>query len=88
MLQFIAKRLKSIPNSVLNVDPIRISGNSIRPHLLTVSSKCIYFLELAVGFEANVLTNAICRINNYEDLVRRQELHYDSVKFISLSISA
>ena len=94
MLQFIAKRLKSIPDSVLYVDlpgyitPSVISGNSLRPDLLlTVSSKCLYILELIVGFEANLLNNAIRKTKKYEDLVKRQNHQYDSVKFISLSIS-
>ena len=94
MLQFIAKRLKSIPDSVLYVDlpgyitPSIISGNSLRPDLLlTVSSKCLYILELTVGFEANLLNNAIRKTKKYEDLVKRQNHQYDSVKFISLSIS-
>ena len=93
MLQFIAKSLKSIPDSVLYVDlpgyitPSVISGNSLRPDLLlTVSSKCLYILELTVGFEANLLNNAIRKTKKYEDLVKRQNYQYDSVKFISLSI--
>ena len=94
MLQFIAKSLNSIPDSVIYVDlpgyitPSVISGNSLRPDLLlTVSSKCLYILELTVGFEANLLNNAICKTNKYEDLVKCQKHQYESVKFISLSIS-
>ena len=48
-----------MPDSVLYVDlpghitPSVISGNSLRSDLLlTVSSKCLYILELTVGFEA------------------------------------
>ena len=73
---FIAKSLKSIPDSVLHVDlpgyitPSVMSGSSLRPDLLlTVSSKCLCILELTVGFEANLLNNAICKTNMYEDLV-------------------
>ena len=94
MLQFIAKSLKSIPDSVLYVDlpgyitPSVISGNSLQPDLLlTVSSKCLYILELTVGFEANLMNNAIHKTNKYEDLVKRQNHQYDSVKFIILSTS-
>ena len=94
MLQFIAKSLKSIPESVLYVDlpgyitPAVNSGISLRPDLLlTISSKCLYILELTVGFEANLLNNAIRKTNKYEDLVKRQKHQYDRAKFISLSIS-
>ena len=93
MLQFIAKSLKSSPDSVLYVDlpgyitPLVISGNSLRPDLLPFSSKCLYILEVAVSFETNLLNNAICKTNKYEDLVKRQKHQHDSVKFTSLSIS-
>ena len=94
MLQFIGKSLKSIPDSVLYVDfpsyitPLVISGNSLRPDLLlNVSSKCLYILELTVGFEANLLDTAIRKTYKYEDLVKRQKHQYDSVQFISLSLS-
>ena len=80
MLQFIAKSLKSIPDSVLYADlPGYITssvlfGNSLRPDLLlTVFSKCLYILELTVGFETNLLNNAIRRTNRYEDFVKRQK---------------
>ena len=76
MLQFIAKSLKSIPDSVPYVDlpgyitPSVTSGNSLRPDLLlTISSKCLYILELTVSLEANLLNNAIRKTNKYEDLV-------------------
>ena len=76
LLPFIAESLKSIPDSVLYVDlpgyitPSVMSGSSLRPDLLlTVSSKCLYILELTVGFEANLLNNAIRKTNMYEDLV-------------------
>ena len=91
MLQFIAKSLTSISDSVLYVDlPSYItlsvtSGNSLPPDLLlTVSSKCLYILELTVGFETNLLNNAFRKTNKNEDSVRRQKHQYDSVKFITL----
>ena len=90
MLKFFCKSLKSIPDSVLYVDlpgyitPSVISENSLRPDtILTVSSECLYILELAVGFETNLLNNAIRKTNKYGDLVKRQKHQYDSVKFIS-----
>ena len=65
-----------------------ISGYSFRPDLLyTVSSKCLYILELTVGFEANLLNNAIRKTKRCEDLMKRQKHQYESVNFISLSLS-
>ena len=94
MLQFIASCFKSVPDSVLYVDlpgfitPSVISGNSLRPDLLlAVSKKCLFILELTVGFETNLLTNASRKTRKYEDLIRLQQNQFDIVKFISLSIS-
>ena len=94
MLQFIANSFKSVPDSVLYVDlpgfitPSVLSGYSLRPDLLlTISKKCLYILELTVGFETNMLTNAVRKAKKYEDLIRLQQHQFDSVKFISLSIS-
>ena len=55
--------------------------------LLTVSNKCLYILELTVGIETNLSTNALRKAKKYEDLIRLQQNQFDSVKFISLSIS-
>ena len=94
ILQSIAKSLKSIPDSFLYVDlpghitPSVIAGNSLRPDLLlTVSSKCLYIVELTVSFEANLLNNAICKTNTYKGLARRQKYQHDSAIFISFSKS-
>ena len=94
MLQFIANSLKSVSDSVLYVDlpdfitPSILSGYYLRPDLfLTISKKCLYILELTVGFEANLLTNAVRKAKKYEDLLRLQQRQVDNVKCISLSIS-
>ena len=94
MLQFIANSFKSVPDSVLYVDlpgfitPSVLSGYSLRSDLLlTISKKCLYILELTVGFETNMLTNAVRKAKMYADLIRLQQRQFDSVKFISLSIS-
>ena len=52
-----------------------------------MSKKCLYILELTVGFETNLLTNASRKTRKYEDLIRLQQNQFDCVKFISLSIS-
>ena len=68
--------------------PSVLSGYSLRPDLLlTISKKCLYILELTVGFETNLLTNAVRKAKKYADLIRLQQHQFDSVKFISLSIS-
>ena len=94
MLQFIANSFKSVPDSVLYVDhpgfitPSVLSGYSLHPDLLlTISKKCLYILELTIGFEANLLTSAVRKAKKFEDLIRLQQPQFDSVKFISLSIS-
>ena len=93
MLQFIANFFKSFPDSVLYLDltgfitPSVLSGYSLRPDpLFTISKKCLYILELTVGFETNLLTNAVRKAKRYEDLIRPQQHQFDSVKFVSLSI--
>ena len=94
MLQFIANSFKSVPDSVLHVDlpgfitPSVLSRYPLRPDLLlTISKKCLYILELTVGFETNLLTNAVRKAKKYEGLIRLQQHQFDIVKFISLSIS-
>ena len=42
---------------------------------------------MTVGFETNLLTNAVRKAKKNEDLIRLQQHQFDSVKFISLSIS-
>ena len=42
----------------------------LRPDLLiTLENKCIYTLELTVGFESNLLTNATRKRQKYQDLI-------------------
>ena len=39
------------------ISPSVITGDELRPDLLiTLENKCIYILELTVGFESNLLT--------------------------------
>ena len=60
VLNFIASSLKSAKHSNLYADlpgyisPAVLTGNELRPDLLiTLENKCIYILELTVGFESN-----------------------------------
>jgi hypothetical protein len=41
------------------ISPSVLTGDELRPDLLiTLENKCIYILELTVGFEFNLLANA------------------------------
>ena len=66
-----------------------ITGDELRPDLLiTLENKCIYILELTVGFESNLLTNATRKRQKYQDLINEQLKNYEKVKFVNLSISS
>jgi hypothetical protein len=56
--------------------------------LITLENKCIYILELTVGFESNLLTNATRKRQKYQDLINEQLKNYEKVKLVNLSISS
>ncbi|CAB4026283.1 Hypothetical predicted protein, partial [Paramuricea clavata] len=94
MLNFIASILKSVNHCNLYADlpgyisPSVITGDELRPDLLiTLENKCIYILELTVGFESNLLTNATRKRQKYQDLINEQLQNCEKVKFVNLSIS-
>ena len=71
------------------ISPSVITGDKLRPDLLiTLENKCIYILELTVGFESNLLTNATRKRQKYQDLINEQLKNYEKVKFVNLSISS
>ncbi|CAB4010466.1 Hypothetical predicted protein [Paramuricea clavata] len=95
VLNFIASILKSVNHCNLYADlpgyisPSVITGDELRPDLLiTLENKCIYILELTVGFESNLLTNATRKRQKYQDLINEQLKNYEKVKFVNLSISS
>ena len=95
VLNFIASTLKCAKNSVLHADlpdciiPSVITGDKLRPDLLlTLNKKCIYILELTLGFEFNLLAYTIRKKKKYNELIKEQCKIYDKVKFINLSISS
>ncbi|CAB4008395.1 Hypothetical predicted protein [Paramuricea clavata] len=70
-------------------NPSVITGDELRPDLLiTLENKYIYILELTVGFESNLLTNATRKRQKYQDLINEQLKNYKKVKFVNLSISS
>ena len=61
----------------------------MRPDLLiALQTKCIYILELTIGYESNLQNNATRKRQKYENLIREQQKHYEKVKFVNLSISS
>ena len=78
VLNFIAKSLQPVINvhSSLYADvngflnPSIITGENYRPDLLIlIQSKCLYVLELTVGFESNLNNNAVRKKEKYQNLI-------------------
>lgn len=95
VLNFIASSLNSVQNYSLYADipgyisPSVLTGDRLRPDLLvTIENKCIYILELTVGFESNLLNNATRKRQKYQELITEQNNNYEQVKFVNLSISS
>ena len=95
VLNSIALTLKSLNYSNLYVDlpgylsPSIITGDTLRPDLvLTIENKCIYILELTIGFESNLQPNATCKREKYQDLINKKLSYYEEAKFVNVSISS
>ena len=74
-------------NGFLN--PSIITGESYRPDLLyLIQSKCLYVLELTVGFESNLNNNAVRKKEKYLNLIKEMSRNYRCVKFVNLSMSS
>ena len=56
--------------------------------MLTIENKCIYILELTIGFESNLQTNATRKRKKYQDLINKQLNYYEEAKFVNASISS
>ena len=67
-----------------------VTGESYRPDLLLESrnKSILYIIELTVGFESNLESNAHRKKTKYKNLIKEQKKCYNDVKFINLSISA
>ena len=79
ILNFIAKSLQPVinvhsslyadVNGFLNLSII--TGENYRPDLLfLIQSKCLYVLELTVGFESNLNNNAVRKKEKYLNLIK------------------
>ncbi len=93
VLNLIASTLKSLNYSNLyvdlpgNISPSVVTGDSLRPDLLiTIENKCIYILELTIGFESNLLINATRKRDKYDELINEQLKNYKKAKFVNVSI--
>ena len=74
-------------NGFLN--PTIITGENYRPDLLfLIQSKCLYVLELTVGFESNLNNNAVRKKEKYLNLIKEMSRNYRCVKFVNLSINS
>ena len=69
--------------------PSIITGDTFRPDLLfLIHSKCLYVLELTVGFESNLCKNARRKREKYRKLINDLNRDHKSVKFVNLSMSS
>ena len=65
-----------------------VAGDDLRPDLLlSISDEWLSIIELTVGFESNLKTNAERKVQKYRDLVQQQSNKYKNVKLINLSMS-
>ncbi|CAB4034966.1 Retrovirus-related Pol poly from type-1 retrotransposable element R2 [Paramuricea clavata] len=94
VLNFLPSTLTAVKNSTLYADihgfmnPSVITGDRLRPDLVLVTeNRCLYILELTVGYESNLQVNANRKRQKYRDLINEQEADYDKVKFVNLSLS-
>ena len=94
VLQFIASTFQTIKGASLFADlpgfvtPSVITGDSLRPDLLLeVHNKCLYILELTIGYETNLTSNIARKDRKYQDLIRTLKCQYNNVKVINLSVS-
>ncbi len=70
ILNFLATNLQTVKDSCLYVDlpgykrPSIVTGDTCRPDLLpSTSSRCLYIIELTVGFESNLQKNVERKTN-------------------------
>ena len=82
ILNFIAKSLQPVINvhSSLYADvngflnPSIITGENYRPYLIfLIQSKCLYVLELTVGFDSNLNNNAVRKKRKISELDQQNE---------------
>ena len=85
-LHFVASTLQSLRNSSLYVDlpgflsPCIVTGDQLRPYMLfSIGKTTLYVIEVTVGFETNLNSNAETKHEKY------YELNRDSRSFVGFS---
>ena len=53
-----------------------------------IQSKCLYVLELTVGFESNLNNNAVRKKEKYLNLINEMSRNYRCIRFVNLSMSS
>ena len=56
--------------------------------MFLIHTKCLYILELTVGFESNLCKNAMRKREKYRKLINDLNSHYKCVKFVYFSMSS
>ena len=95
ILHFLAETFQTINPCQLYADlsgyksPSIITGDLYRPDLLLITpNEDLYVIELTVGFESNLHNNVERKKAKYKDLIEDQRGHFNSVKFVNLSMSS
>ena len=74
---------------MVSESPSITTGDNYRPDLLfLIQSKCLYVLELTVGFESNLNNNAVRKKEKYVNLINKMSRNYRCVRFVNLSMSS
>ena len=94
IIHFLVTSFLFIQNSLLYADipgfisPSALAGESLRPDLLSVTpDKCLYIIELTVGFETNLGNNSHRSQLKYKTLIREQQQTLNEVNYVHLSMS-
>ena len=92
MLKFLAQTLPSLQPSKLFVDlpgylsPSILTGESLGPDmLLSIEDKCLYIIELTVGFETNLERHAERKEIKYRPLLKQFKNTYREIKLMNVS---
>ena len=93
ILNFIATSLQTAINDrsslYADVNGYLRTGDTFRPDILfLIHSKCLYILELTVGFESNLCKNAMRKREKYKNLINDLISDYKCVKFVNLSMNS
>ena len=94
MLNFWALSLQCLNHCTFNADlpqylsPSLITGDDLRPDMLILTSNTLYVVELSVGFEINLNSNASRKFEKYRYLLHDLESKCRHVRFFDLSISS